>query len=189
MAWMSWLVVCIVWGTTYLGIKVCLETIPPFLMGGIRYIVAGALLAAFLKARGRSLPPVSTWKTMAVLSFFTLLAGNGGVVWGEQYISSGLTAVFIATSPFWMVSVDALLPNGPKLHARQWLGLLIGFAGILILVWPDVAIGGASARNIIVGAVSVQLACLGWAIGSAYTKRHVMPDDVLGSAALQVAFG
>ena len=189
MAWISWVVVCIVWGTTYLGIKVCLETIPPFLMGGIRYVVAGTLLAAFLKARGRSLPPVSAWKRMAVLSFFTLLAGNGGVVWGEQYISSGLTAVFIATSPFWMVSVDALLPNGPKLHVRQWLGLLIGFGGILILVWPDVAIGGASARNIIVGAVSVQLACLGWAIGSAYTKRHVMPDDVLGSAALQMAFG
>jgi len=189
LAWISWAAVCLIWGTTYLGIKICLETIPPFLMGGLRYVVAGGILAAVLVARGRALPPPAEWGKYAVLGFFMLFAGNGGVVWGEQFIPSGLTAVFIATSPFWMVGVDAMLPNSPRLRARDWLGLTIGFAGILVLVGPDIAIGGASARNVIVGAVSVQLACVGWAIGSAYTKRHVTAQDVMGSAALQMTFG
>jgi drug/metabolite transporter (DMT)-like permease len=189
LAWISWVAVCVIWGTTYLGIKICLETIPPFLMGGLRYVTAGGILATILVARGRALPPPSEWGKYAVLGFFMLFAGNGGVVWGEQFISSGLTAVFIATSPFWMVGVDAMLPNGPKLHARDWFGLAVGFAGILVLVGPDVTIGGTTARNAIVGAISVQLACVGWAIGSAYTKRHVTAQDVLGSAALQMTFG
>ncbi len=188
-AWLAWTAVCIIWGTTYLGIKICLETVPPFLMGGLRYGIAGPILALMLRARGHQLPPVREWSKFAVLGFFTLLLGNGGVVWGEQFIPSGLTAVFIATSPFWMVSVDSLLPNGPRMHTRQWLGLAVGFTGILVLVWPDLAVGGTSARNVALGAFSVQLACVGWAIGSAYTRRKVTSHDVLGPAALQMTFG
>jgi drug/metabolite transporter (DMT)-like permease len=88
-----------------------------------------------------------------------------------------------------MVTVDALFPDGQTLHARQWIGLVLGFAGIVILVWPDLAVGGVGARGVLFGAISVQIACLGWAIGSSYTRRHVMPKDVLGSAALQMIFG
>src|SRR5262249_52779641 len=149
LAWIAWAAVCIIWGTTYLGIKICLETIPPFLMGGLRYTVAGLILSAVLTARGHALPPPSEWGKFAVLGFFMLFFGNGGVVWAEQYIPSGLTAVFIATTPFWMVGVDALLPHGRRLHARDAIGLAIGFAGILILVGPDIAVGGAGARNVL----------------------------------------
>jgi drug/metabolite transporter (DMT)-like permease len=118
-----------------------------------------------------------------------LVLGNGGVVWGEQFVPSGLTAVLIGTSPFWMVSVDAIVTPGPQMHVRQWLGLLVGFAGIVILVWPDIAAGGAGGRGLALGVLSLQVACAGWAIGSSYTRRHVMPRDVLGSAALQMLFG
>jgi drug/metabolite transporter (DMT)-like permease len=188
-AWGAWLVVCVVWGTTYLGIKVALETIPPFVMGGLRYVIAGALLALILRARGHRLPARSTWGAIAVVSLFMIGFGNGGVVWAEQSLSSGLTAVLIGTSPFWMVGVDALLRQRQRAHLRQWLGLAIGFAGIVILVWPDITAGGEPGRNFGWGVVAVQLACAGWAIGSAYTKRHVLPGDVLGSAALQMIFG
>jgi drug/metabolite transporter (DMT)-like permease len=158
-------------------------------MGGIRYTISGLLLAAWLLARGRRLPATSEWGRLLVLGFFMLMLGNGGVVWGEQFISSGLTAVLIGTSPFWMVSVDALLTGGRPLGRREWLGLLIGFVGIVMLVWPDITAGGISSRNVAMGVVSVQIACAGWAIGSAYTRRHVMPKDVMGSAALQMFFG
>jgi drug/metabolite transporter (DMT)-like permease len=118
-----------------------------------------------------------------------LFVGNGGVVCGELYIPSGLAAVLNGTSPFWMVTVDAMFRDGQKLHVRQWLGLGLGFAGIVILMWPYLAVGGVVARGILIGTLSVQLACVGWSIGSSYTRRHVMPGDILGSAALQMLFG
>jgi drug/metabolite transporter (DMT)-like permease len=192
LAWAAWAAVCVIWGTTYLAIKVALDTVPPFLMGGLRYGAAGLLLAIVLRLRGQALPPVSEWKTLAVLAVFMLLLGNGGVVWGEQYVPSGLTAVLIATSPFWMVTVDALITKGHPLHWRQWLGLVIGFLGIVLLVWPDLvgSIRGAGASwGVIGGLLAVQVACVGWAIGSTYTRLHVMPKDVLGAASLQMIFG
>jgi drug/metabolite transporter (DMT)-like permease len=188
-AWFAWATVCVIWGTTYLGIKIALETMPPFLMGGLRYMLAGLSLAAILKLRGRSLPPFADWGRIAVLGFFMLFFGNGGVVWGEQFVPSGLTAVLIGTSPFWMVTVDAMVSGGRQLYARQWLGLTIGFAGIVLLVWPDIRAGGEVGRNFAFGVLALQIACAGWAVGSAYTRRHVMPRDVLGSAALQMLTG
>jgi len=188
-AWGAWLAVCVIWGTTYLCIKVALETIPPFLMGGLRYVIAGFLLAAALRARGHRLPGRSTWGALAIVSFFMLGLGNGGVVWAEQSVPSGLTAVLIGTSPFWMVGVDALLRQRQRTHARQWLGLAIGFVGIVMLVWPEITAGGEPGRNFGWGVFAVQLACAGWAVGSAYTKRRVLPGDILGSAALQMIFG
>ncbi len=193
LAWIAWTAVCLIWGTTYLAIKVALDTVPPFLMGGLRYFIGGLILAGLLRLRGHALPRLSEWRTLAVLGVFMLLIGNGGVVWGEQYVTSGLTAVLIATSPFWMVGVDAFVTRGRQLRVRQWIGLAIGFLGIVLLVWPDLVAAGGPGRcsrwGLLAGLVSVQCACAGWAIGSAYTRRHVMPKDVLGSAALQMIFG
>ena len=120
LAWTSWIAVCLIWGTTYLAIKVALETLPPFLMGGLRYGAAGLILALVLIARGRALPAWDTWPRLAVLGFFMLGLGNGGVVVGSQWLASGLVAVLIATSPFWMVSVSsplliAVVPTGMAL--------------------------------------------------------------------------
>jgi len=188
-AWIAWAAVCIIWGTTYLAIKVGLDTIPPFLMGGLRYIASGIILGFWLKLQGHPLPGREDWGRLAILGFFMLMLGNGGVVWGEQYLSSGLTAVLIGTTPFWMVSVDAMFPGGQPMHARQWIGLAIGFFGIVLLVWPDITGGGASGHGGVLGVIAIQIACAGWALGSAYTRRHVMPRDLLGSAAVQMLFG
>jgi drug/metabolite transporter (DMT)-like permease len=188
-AWIAWIAVCVIWGTTYLGIKVALETIPPFLMGGLRYVAAGVVLAAVLAAQRRPLPPRSDWGGLAILGFFMFLFGNGGVVWGEQYVPSGLTAVLVGTSPFWMVGIDAMVTRGQQMFVRQWLGMLVGFLGMVLLVWPDITAGGVADRGFFAGVIALQIACIGWAIGSAYTRRHVTPRDVLGAASLQMLFG
>ena len=188
-AWIAWAAVCVIWGTTYLAIKVALDAIPPFLMGGLRYTSAGLIMAAVLAASGRRLPPVSHWPKIALLGLLMLAVGNGGVVWGEQYLTSGLTAVILATSAFWMVAIDALLPHGDRLHRRQGVGLVVGFSGVVLLVWPEIFVGGIGARHFAIGVASLQIACIGWGIASAYTRRHVLKDDVLGSAALQMVFG
>lgn len=188
-AWFAWTAVCLIWGTTYLAIKVALETIPPFLMGGIRYVVGGSILALWLIGRREGLPPVREWSRLALLGFLMIALGNGGVVWAEQYLASGLTAVVIATSPFWMVVIDALFPGAERLALRQWGGLFIGFCGIVLLMWPELSLGGATGRATAMGILSVQIACAGWAVASAYTRRHALSRNVLGVAAVQMFFG
>jgi drug/metabolite transporter (DMT)-like permease len=111
-AWIAWVAVCLIWGTTYLFIKIALETIPPFLMGGLRYTASGIALAGILAFRGRALPALSTWPRLSLLGLLMIGIGNSGVVIGSQWLPSGLTAVLIATKPFWMVSVEALVSGG-----------------------------------------------------------------------------
>jgi len=188
-AWIAWVAICIIWGTTYLAIKVALTTVPPLLVGGLRYVCAALIMLAALRLQGRRLPGRSTWLTQGVLGFLMIALGNGGVVTGETYLSSGLTAVLVATSPFWMVMIDSLFPGGAPLKARQLTGMTIGLAGIVMLVWPDLSLGGASARGLLLGMLAVQVACLGWSVASSYTKRHVTSGDVLGAATLQMLSG
>jgi drug/metabolite transporter (DMT)-like permease len=184
-AWTAFVAICVIWGTTYLAIKVGLETIPPLLLGGLRYLMAAVMMLVVLRAQGRRLPPRSTWPTQAVLGFLMLSLGNGGVVTGERFLTSGMTAVLVATTPFWMVAMDALLPGRRALSVRQFIGLLLGFSGIVLLVWNDI---GAS-EGVWAGVIAVQVACLGWSAASAYTKRHTSSADVIGVATLQMLFG
>jgi len=172
LAYFAWAAVCIIWGTTYLGIRVSLESIPPALMGGLRWTIAGTLLSLYLVARGRPLPPTSEWGRITLLGFLLLGLGNGGVVYAEQWVPSGLTAVMVATSPFWMAGVEAFLPDGERLRRSVIAGLIIGFSGIVLLVWPDLTLGNASGRGFVAGVIAVQIAAMGWSIGSSYSKRQ-----------------
>jgi drug/metabolite transporter (DMT)-like permease len=189
LAWIAWGTICVVWGTTYLAIKIALATIPPFLMGGLRYITAGVLLAALARSWGASLPPPAAWGRLTALGFLMLLLGNGGVAWGSQYLASGLVAVLVGMSPFWMTGVDALMRDGKQLFARQWIGLAFGFVGITTLVWPDITVGGTSGRAVAAGVIALQVGCAGWALGSAHTRRQVLPGDIFGAAAVQMFAG
>jgi len=188
-AYLAWVTVCIVWGTTYLGIRICLETIPPMLMGGLRWTIAGLLLVVYLKGSGQPLPARDRWPGLALLGFLMLVLGNGGVVVAEQWVPSGLTAVIIASNPFWMAAVEAALPGGEKLTGKIVAGLLIGFTGIVVLVWPDLALRGGAQRAFLAGVGALQIASLGWTLGSAYSRRYGRSDNVLGSAALQMLAG
>jgi drug/metabolite transporter (DMT)-like permease len=189
LAYSAWIAVCLIWGTTYLGIRVSLETIPPALMGGLRWTIAGALLAGYLVARGERLPPPSRWRGIALMAFLLLGLGNGGVVFAEQWVSSGLAAVLVATAPFWMAGVEACLRDGERLTRTAAVGLAIGFGGILVLVWPALNLESSASRQFLLGIVALQVASFGWALGSAYSRRHARQDNVLATTAYQMLAG
>jgi drug/metabolite transporter (DMT)-like permease len=199
-AWIAWIAICVIWGTTYLAIKVALDTIPPLLMGGFRYLIASAIMILVIKVQGRSLPPRSAWPAQALIGCIMLGLGNGGVVIAEQYLTSGLTAVLVGTSPFWMVGVDAAFPGGKRLRPMQLVGMTIGFLGIVMLVWPDLtkaaelgttppSRSGPSSAEVLIGIAAVQIACMGWSVASSYSKRHKQSADVIGTATLQMLAG
>ncbi len=118
-----------------------------------------------------------------------IVLGNGGVIWAEQWIPSGIAAVTVASTPFWMTGIEAAQPRGERLSARVILGLLIGFAGIVWLVWPDLTVGGAPGRRFGMGVMALQVACLGWALGSSYSRRHARDENALAAAAVQMVLG
>ena len=189
LGYLAWTAVCVIWGTTYLGIRICLESMPPALMGGLRWTIAGTLLTGYLVLRGQPLPPRSRWGSIGLLGFLLLGLGNGGVVFAEQWITSGLAAVLVATSPFWMAGVEATLADGERINRRTAAGLVLGFSGILVLVWPDLALDGTGDRAFLGGIVAIQIAAFGWALGSSYSRRRSRQDHILGTTALQMLAG
>jgi drug/metabolite transporter (DMT)-like permease len=188
LAYFAWAAVCLIWGTTYLGIRVSLETMPPALMGGLRWTIAGTLLALYVVSRGDRLPARAQWGSIVLLGFLLLGLGNGGVVVAEQWLPSGLAAVLVATSPFWMAAVEACVPDGERLHGPVVIGLLVGFGGIVLLVWPELTLGGGD-RHFLAGILAVQVAAFGWSLGSAYSRRHARTENVLGTTAFQMLAG
>lgn len=188
LAWLAFVTVCVVWGTTYLAIRVALESVPVFLVAGLRWFSAGVILAGILVATGRKLPGRTLWGPLILLGFLMNVLGNGFVVWAEQFVASGLTAVVIATVPFWSVGIEALLPKGEKFSARAIAGLVLGFIGIVVLVWPDLTMGGSGGRAFVGGVIGIQVACAAWAAGTSYTKRHRVGDDPFATSAVQMIF-
>jgi drug/metabolite transporter (DMT)-like permease len=182
--------VCLIWGTTYLAIRISLETIPPLLMAAMRWIAAGGLLIAVLALRGERMPARREWPALAMLGILLLGFGNGAVVWAEQTVPSGLTAVLVATAPFWMVGIDALMADGEAITVRRLLGLAVGFAGIVMLVWPEIRFDGG---GFLAGVIATQIACVGWALGSSYARKrgrgHASGENVLVTAAFEMLFG
>ena len=189
LAWFAWLAVCLIWGTTYLGIRISLETMPPMLMGGLRWTLAGTLIAAYMVARGERLPPLSAWRDPLVLGFLLLVLGNGGVVWAEQSVPSGLAAVVVASSPFWMAAVEAFRKDGERMTWRTAVGFVLGFLGIVVLIWPELWRGGPGGSGFLLGIIALQIACLGWSIGSSYSKRHGRSENVFSATAAQMLAG
>lgn len=188
-AYWAWVAVCLSWGTTYLAARVAIESYPPFLMAGTRHVAAGVLLAAFVKMRGIELPALASWRGHALLGALMVGAGNGLLVWAQQFVPSGMAAVMISMIPFWMVGIEAFMPGGERLRARQVLGLLIGFGGIVLLASLGGKLAGAGDRQFLLGVIATQCSCCGWAIGSAYAKRHNRHENVLAATALQMALG
>jgi drug/metabolite transporter (DMT)-like permease len=187
--YLAWLSVCLIWGTTYLAIRVALESIPPALVAGLRWPFAGLIVIAALRLRGEPLPPLSAWPRQALLGLLLICLGNGAVVFAEQWVPSGIAAVIVGSAPFWMAMFEALLPGGERITARIVAGLGIGFGGLLLLVWPDLTVGGASGRQFALGLVLLQVACIGWSLGSSYSRRQPAAENPLGASALQMLFG
>jgi drug/metabolite transporter (DMT)-like permease len=189
LAWAAWLAVCVIWGTTYLAIRISLETLPPAMMAAIRWIVASFLIAVVLWARRDRWPDRRQWPGLALTGLLMIGLGNGCVVFAQQYVPSGLAAVTVATVPFWMVTLEAALPDGERLTRGAVVGLIVGFGGILLLVWPEIRMGDARSTQFAWGIVSLQIACVGWALGSSYSRRHRARGGVIPATTLQMLFG
>jgi drug/metabolite transporter (DMT)-like permease len=188
LAYLAFVTVCIVWGTTYLAIHVALETVPVLLVAGLRWMFAGLVMSALMLATGRGLPKPRLWGPLALLGFLMNIVGNGFVVYAQQFVASGLTAVLIATTPFWSALIERLLPNGERFSKRSLSGLALGFSGIVVLVWPELTTGGAGGRQFVIGVIAIQLACVGWVVGTSYARRHELGDNPFRSTALQMVF-
>jgi drug/metabolite transporter (DMT)-like permease len=141
-----------------------------------------------MMSRGERLPRPSAWGHAVLLGFLMLVLGNGGVVWAEMFVPSGLAAVIVASSPFWMAGVEALRSDGERMTRRTAVGLTLGFLGIVVLIWPELA-QGPGGRGFVFGVVALQIACLGWSIGSSYSKRHGRSENVFMATAAQMLAG
>ena len=187
LAYAAWIVICIVWGTTYLAIRVALESVPVALVGGLRFTAAGLIMVAALRVTGQPLPSPRAWGAITFSGFLLLVVGNGAVVWAEQYVASGLAAVIVAMIPFWTVVVEATR-GGERPTVRTWIGLAVGFSGIVVLVWPEL-FTAASGNRFVAGVIALQLACAGWAVGTSYTKRNVQSPSAAATSAMQMLAG
>lgn len=188
LAYLAFLTVCIVWGTTYLAITVALESVPVLLVSGLRWMTAGLVMSGVMLATGRGLPKPRLWAPLVLLGLLMNIAGSGFVVYAQQYVASGLTAVLIATTPFWSALIERLLPNGERFSARSLFGLGLGFSGIVVLVWPEMTNDGAGGAQFVIGVIAIQLACVGWVAGTSFAKRHELGDSPFRSTALQMVF-
>lgn len=186
--WIALLALYIVWGSTYLGIRFAVETIPPFLHAALRFLISGVILYIWRRAAGDPAPTASHWRSTAIVGTALLLGGNGLVAWAEQTVPSGIAALMITTSPFWLVLFESLRVGGTKPTWQAILGLVIGFMGVFILVGPA-EITGAEGGFDTFGIILLLLAPLFWSMGSIYAKGADMPTSTLLSTGMQMLTG
>ena len=179
--------VYLIWGSTYLGIRFAVETLPPFLMGGARFLVSGLILFTWLRATGTPAPSSINWRRAAIAGALLIGIGNGGVNWAEQKVPSGLTALIIAGTPVWFALFDWLRPGGTRTTRQTALGIMVGFAGVLLLVGSRSALRAGAAD--FAGIAALVCASVAWAIGSLYTKYADKPESPLMTAAQQMLAG
>lgn len=182
----------LIWGSTYLFIRFADETIPPFLMAGTRFAIAGAVLYTWTRMRGAKRPGRKYWKSALVVGLLLLVGGNGGVVWAEQVLPSSVTALLISTVPLWIVLLDWLRPGGTVPALPTVGGLLLGFAGVALLVTGETAAGtgapgGVSSAPLY--ALIVVLAAVSWAVGSLYSRSAKMPPVPLLGTGMEMLAG
>ena len=179
--------VYVVWGSTYLAIRFGIETIPPFFMAGVRFCIGGSLFIGWAIARGAKLPSSSLWRPAALVGVLMVAGGTGGVTWAEQFVPSGLTALLIAMVPLWIVLIDWARPGGLNPGSTVFFGLVIGLAGMTLLVNP-VAVGGVREIDP-VGALALVFATLSWSTGSVYSRHARQSSSQTLTVGMQMVSG
>ncbi len=172
---LSLLTLYLVWGSTYLGIRIALESYPPFLLAGLRFIAAGVALYAFLRWRGHSPPTRLQWRNAAITGVLLLGFGNGLVCFAEERVSSGIAAVAVSSMPLFAAAFGATYGHWPT--RREGVGLMVGFAGVIVLNL------GSGLSGEIIGAIALLTAAACWAFGSVWSRRQDMPAGPMNTAA------
>ena len=170
-AYLALAAVCFFWGTTYLGIRIALESFPPFVLVATRYCISGSIMLAAAIWRGSPLPRGRDLRNACISGVLILGIGNGAVVFAELRIPSGLAGLFITISPFWLAGIEAFLPGGERLHWPTIFGMLVGLSGAALLVAPDV-LGHTLSKNTLAGFLLLQLGMASWSFGSIFQKRQ-----------------
>jgi drug/metabolite transporter (DMT)-like permease len=177
----------VIWGSTYLAIRYAVETIPPFLMGGVRFLISGAMLYLWARSRGAQRPTRIHWRNAIIAGGFLLLGGNGAVVWAEQFVPSGLTALLVSILPFWLVIIEWVRPPRKRPSGAVLAGLLLGFVGVIVLVGPSGVGGHGNVAPL--GALVLILGSLSWAIGSFWSRDAELPESGLLTTGLEMLGG
>jgi drug/metabolite transporter (DMT)-like permease len=183
----AFVVLCIVWGSTYLAIRIGVAELPPALFAGVRFLIAGGILLGAARLLGRRLPTRRRdWTTNVVVGFLLLFCGNGLVVWAEQFTPSGVAAIFVVTVTLWLALFDAVIPGSVSRPTwRQVTGLLVGFGGTLLLVDEPGTLRDADWR----GPLALTVASAAWALGSVYSARRPTESGPEVNSALQMLTG
>ena len=178
--------VYLIWGSTYLAIRFAIETVPPFLVGGFRFIIAGSLMYAWLRMRGVARPTGTQWRSAFIIGPLLLTGGNGGIVWSEQFVPSGVVALMVACVPLWMLLL-AWLRGGLPPSAREWLGVAMGLFGVSMLV----SLGGAQSVGSVSPLAALVMLCstLSWSVGSMFAREAPLPSSPLLGTAMEMLAG
>jgi drug/metabolite transporter (DMT)-like permease len=184
---MAFAAVYVVWGSTYLAIRFGVETIPPFMMAGMRFICAGLLLYGWARLRGAPRPSWKEWRSAAVIGVLLLFVANGGVTWAEQRVPSGIAALLAATVPLWIVVLDWAVHGAARPRPGVVVGLMVGFAGVLMLIGPDQLLGHN--RLDMAGIAVLLIAAVSWATGSLYSRRAALPSSPLLTTSMEMLSG
>jgi drug/metabolite transporter (DMT)-like permease len=186
--WLALIAVYIAWGTTYLAIRFAVETIPPFIMAGTRFLMAGFILFSWRRLAGDHLPTSLQWRSAGIIGSFLLVGGIGVVSWAEQRVPSGITALLVASAPLWMVVIDAVRPRGIHTHWLTTVGVFVGLSGIVILVGPS--LWSTNDLDLALPAVgALILASFLWAIGSLYSRKAELPASPLMGTGMEMLAG
>ena len=189
LAFAAFAIVCTVWGTTYLGIRIAVETIPPMLLTGVRYVVAGLILFTIARLRGDAFPKDRrAFFNVGLVGTLMVAGGNFSVIWAEQWVPSGIAALLVATSPFWAAIMERLRTGGESISARKMAGMVVGFLGVAMLVTPGGA-NGALDRRVLIGALAIQCGAIAWQYGTLRGKHYTAAVAPLMSSALQMLIG
>ncbi|PYS99398.1 MAG: hypothetical protein DMF63_12340 [Acidobacteria bacterium] len=180
----------VLWGSTYLAIKYAIETLPPFLMAGSRFLIAGSILFVWARlSKDYETPKWEHWRTSIIVGTLLLLGGNGCVVFAEHYISSSLAALLVATEPLWIVILGWLWLKGGRPNWKVVLGLLIGFAGVWLLVSGSASSDGAPATGQWLAIIAIMFGAFSWAAGSIYGLRGSVPKSSILTSGMQMLSG
>lgn len=184
---LSFAAVYFIWGSTFFAIRIGIESFPPLLVPAMRHLSVGLIFYPIFRVLSRERPTPAQWRTAIVTGFLLLTVGNGIVSWAEQFVPSGITALLVATVCLWMVLLDWLRPGGTRPAPRVFAGVLLGFAGMALLVGPRNL--GGSERVSPFGTLILVLASLAWAYGSIYSKHNLLPNSAMLGVAMQCLAG
>jgi len=185
--WIALVVVWIVWGSTYLGIRIVVREMPPLLAASFRFLCAGALMGAvaLVVDRRSGWPGPRQWLHYSLIGILLLSVGNGIVMWAEKTVPSGTAALIVATVPVWLLLLDGLRPGGQPWTGRVWIGTAVGLAGVALVARPEAGMGAGHWPAI----VGLQVACLAWTVGSLYAQSVPKRLPLASAAAIEMLAG